>query len=211
MESFTCSKLVSCHCLATIITLLYLCSTITTTTTLCLAARPDHQIMKSKRSAEFIKTSCGVTRYPEICYETLSSYATTIQTSPKELANAALHVSLEEAESTSALVLKLSKGNDSKPREAGAVKDCVENMRDSIDELQQSLIAMKDLRGPDFDLKMSDVMTWVSAALTNEDTCMDNFEGNGLNGKVKDTIRGYIVRLSQLTSNALALINQLRL
>ncbi|KAI9161319.1 hypothetical protein LWI28_016312 [Acer negundo] len=209
MESFTCSKLVSCHGLPTIITLLYFC---TIATTLCLAARLPEQRMSKSNTSDFIKTSCGVTRYPDICYETLSSYARTIQTSPKELANAALSVSLKEAQSTSASVLKLSKGHDLRPREAGAVKDCVENMRDSIDELQQSLIAMKDLHylGPEFELQMSNVMTWVSAALTNEDTCMDNFEGNGFNGEVKSTVRGYIIRVSQLTSNALALINQLR-
>ncbi|KAK2653568.1 hypothetical protein Ddye_013424 [Dipteronia dyeriana] len=200
MESFTCSKLISCHSLATIITLLYFC---TIATTMCLTAGLLEQRMIKSNASDFIKTSCGVARYPDICYETLSSYARIIQTSPKEFANAALSVSLKEVQPTSASVLKLSKGHDLRPREVGAVKDCVENMRDSIHELQQSLIAMKDLvhyLGPEFEFQMSNVMTWVSAALTNEDTCMDNFEGNGFNGEVKSTGRGYV---SQLTSNAL--------
>lgn len=166
-------------------------------------------VKSNSSSTEFIKTSCRVTLYPDLCYNTLSSYASTIQTNPTELANAALSVSLNEAKSTSALVLKLSKGLELRPREASAMKDCVENTRDSVDELQQSLQAMKDLKGPEFEFKINDLQTWVSAALTNEDTCMDNFEGNGMNGKVKDTIRGRIVRVSQLISNALALINQL--
>lgn len=207
MESFTCSKFPSCYSLAIIITLLYFC-----TTTTCLPTRllvQQSPVKSNPSSTEFIKTSCRVTLYPDLCYNTLSSYASTIQTNPAELANAALSVSLNEAKSTSALVLKLSKGLELRPREAGAVKDCVENTRDSVDELQQSLQAMKDLKGPEFEFKINDLQTWVSAALTNEDTCMDNFEGNGMNGKVKDTIRGRIVRVSQLISNALALINQL--
>lgn len=148
--------------------------------------------------------------YPDLCDKTLSSYGSTIQTNPRALANAALSVSLNEGKSISALVLKLSKELELRPREAGAVKDCVENMRDSVDELQQSLQAMKDRKGPVFEFKISNLQTWVSAALTNEDTCMDNFEGNGMNGKFKDTIRECIIRVSQLTSNALALINQLK-
>ncbi|KAJ0100403.1 hypothetical protein Patl1_19922 [Pistacia atlantica] len=100
--------------------------------------------------------------------------SSTIKTNPRELANAALSVSLKEVQSTSALVQKLSKGRDFRPREAGAIRDCVETIKDSVDDLQQSLAAIKDLKGPEFEWKMSDIITWVSAALTNEDTCMEN-------------------------------------
>lgn len=54
---------------------------------------------------------------------------------------------------------------------------------------------------------MGNVKTWVSAALTDEDTCMDGFEENV--GKMKETIRGYIVNVAELTSNALALISNI--
>ncbi|WRX16964.1 Pectinesterase inhibitor domain - like 10 [Theobroma cacao] len=129
--------------------------------------------------------------YPEICYKTLLAYASTIQTSPRELANAALSVSLNE------------------PGEAIAVADCVETMRDSVDELHQSNAAMKDLQGPDFEMKMRNIQTWVSAALINEDTCMDGIGGKAMNDKIKDTIWSNIARVAQLTSNALAFINEL--
>ncbi|EOY22921.1 Uncharacterized protein TCM_014948 [Theobroma cacao] len=110
--------------------------------------------------------------YPEICYKTLLAYASTIQTSPRELANAALSVSLN-------------------------------------DELHQSNAAMKDLQGPDFEMKMRNIQTWVSAALINEDTCMDGIGGKAMNDKIKDTIWSNIARVAQLTSNALAFINEL--
>ena len=71
------------------------------------------------------------------------------------------------------------------------------------------MTAMKDLQGPDFEMKISNIQTWVSAALTNEDTCMDGIEGEAKNGKIRDTIRINIARVAQLTSNALALINRL--
>ncbi|OAY48156.1 21 kDa protein [Manihot esculenta] len=171
------------------------------------AARFEPHLLES--NDDFIKTSCEVTRYPDLCYQVLSPYASTIQDDHTQLANAALNVTLQTAESTSNMVLNLLKAHNQMPKEAGAIRDCVENMKDSVDELQQSLVAMKDLEGPDFEMKMSNIQTWVSAALTDEDTCMDGFEGNAMNGKVKETIRSYIERVSQLTSNALALINKL--
>ncbi|XP_030534338.1 21 kDa protein-like [Rhodamnia argentea] len=175
----------------------------------CLASSMlDH----SSSNAEFIKTSCGFTIYPDVCYRTLSSYASTIQTSRKEMANAALSVTLESARSASNTVAKLSKAGGLSKRAAGAVIDCVETISDSVDEIRQSLAAMKGLDGPEFEANMSNIQTWVSAALTDEDTCMDGFQEGGIsnNKEVKGPIRNSIVRAAQLTSNALALINRLQ-
>ncbi|XVF49340.1 hypothetical protein PTKIN_Ptkin04bG0003700 [Pterospermum kingtungense] len=80
--------------------------------------------------------------------QTLSADASTIQMSPKALANAALSVSLNSAQSTSNLVLKLSKSHGLNLGEAVPITDCVETMRDSVDELHQSIAEMKDLDGP---------------------------------------------------------------
>ncbi|CAN1159041.1 21 kDa protein [Linum perenne] len=55
---------------------------------------------------------------------------------------------------------------------------------------------------------VSNVVTWVSAALTNENTCVDGFEGKALNGRMKDGIRGRFRNTVMVTSNALALINK---
>ncbi|MCD9646118.1 hypothetical protein HAX54_035670 [Datura stramonium] len=161
-------------------------------------------------TSDFIKTSCEKTLYPKLCIETLSPYSNSIQTSPMELANSALTVSLKGAKSTTSKISKMSKEESLGPAETHALTDCVENMEDSVDELQKSLLEMKNLNGPDFEEKMGNVMTWVSAALTDEDTCMDGFQENpAMNQKVKATIRSYILNVAQLTSNALALTKNL--
>ncbi|KAF8008677.1 hypothetical protein BT93_K2365 [Corymbia citriodora subsp. variegata] len=166
----------------------------------------------SSSNTEFIKTSCGCTIYPDVCYQTLSSYASTIQTSPKEMANAALLVALNGVQSASKMVSGLSNASGLSKREVGAVTDCVETMSDSVDAIQQSLVAMKGLDGPGFESSKSDIQTWVSAALTDEDTCVDGFEEGGVsnNNKVVGPIKNSMVRVAQLTSNALALINRLQ-
>lgn len=85
--------------------------------------------------------------------------------------------------------------------------DCIEVMGDSVDELQQSIGELGHIRSSNFSLTMSDIQTWVSAALTDEDTCMDGFAGKAMNGYAKTMVRKRIVKIAHLTSNALALIN----
>ncbi|KAK6926372.1 Pectinesterase inhibitor domain [Dillenia turbinata] len=160
-----------------------------------------------KTSLEFIKTSCGSTTYPQLCFSSLSAHASAIQNSPKLLANTALSVTLNNAKTTSTSMETLLHGHGMTPREIGAMKDCVEEMHDSIDQLRNSLQEMNQLKGSDFGLMISDVQTWVSAALTDEDTCVDGFVGNVMNGNLKNEVRGPIVSIAHLTSNALALIN----
>ncbi|XP_058106614.1 21 kDa protein-like [Magnolia sinica] len=160
-------------------------------------------------NTEFIKTRCEVTMYPRVCFDSLSVYANTIQTSPQQLANASLSVSLASAQSTWTMMSRLLKGRGMKPREVGAVRDCIDNIGESIDELKKSIEEMGYLNDPDFQFHMENIQTWVSAALTDENTCMDGFAGNGMNGNVKSTITSRVVNVVQLTSNGLALTNSL--
>ncbi|KAJ0098890.1 hypothetical protein Patl1_19917 [Pistacia atlantica] len=155
-------------------------------------------------STEFIKTSCSSTTYPRLCYTSLAGQAGLIQTSPKLLAHAALNVTLATAKSTSAVMLKLSKGSGMNPREVEAMQDCLEELSDSVDEIRRSIGEMDQIKASNFELMMSDIQTWVSAALTDETTCSDGFEGNTVNGKM---VRSRIVNIAHMTSNALSLIN----
>ncbi|KAJ9706813.1 hypothetical protein PVL29_002004 [Vitis rotundifolia] len=157
-------------------------------------------------NTEFIQKSCHVTTYPRLCISSLSSYASKIQSSPKLLADTALSISLETALSTSTTITKLSKIHGLQPAEAAAISDCVEQIRDSVDELQRSLQEMEHPGGSNFVLP-NDVQTWVSAALTDDDTCMDGFAEIASKGKVHAMVRSRILHVAQMTSNALSLIN----
>lgn len=164
-----------------------------------------------KGNVDFIRASCGTTSYPHVCFETLSAHASTIKRDPVMLAIAALSVSLESARGASAEMTKIAAGGMMKPRESAAVKDCVETMGESVDELRRSIAETSHLRRPDQDLAfhISNIQTWVSAALTDEKTCMEGFADNSLNGRIKDVMRIHVVNVAQRTSNALALISAL--
>ncbi|MED6150615.1 hypothetical protein PIB30_074067 [Stylosanthes scabra] len=161
----------------------------------------------SASPSNFIKSCCSTTRFPNVCVESLSVYANTIQQDPHELAQTALSLSLNKSESTRAFVSNCNKLRGLKPREYAALKDCAEEISDSCDRLSKSLKELKlcKVKGEDFRWHISNVETWVSSALTDDSTCGDGFSGNG---KMKDSIRGRMVNLAQVTSNALSLITQ---
>lgn len=172
----------------------------------CYAARPNTHVTIS---LEFIRTSCNKTKYPSLCFNSLVAYAPTIQTSPIRLAEASLSVSLSYARDTSTMMTRLSKGKGMSSREAEAMSDCMESLGDSVDEIQQSIKAMGHLSGKNLKLRVNDIQTWVSSALTDDNTCMDGFASNGMKAGERSNIRSHIVKVAQLTSNALSIISGL--
>ncbi|CAN1180522.1 Pectinesterase inhibitor 11 [Linum perenne] len=183
-------------------------------TTLLAAAAAATATAAIPTAADFIKTSCAATSYPTLCIHTLTPYAPTIRTSTRRLAVTALSVSLSTAKSTKSYVSKLQ---PSKPREAAAVKDCAEEIEDTVDRLTKSIKELKAMAGgraggggaaESFEWHLSNIETWVSAALTDESTCVDGFGGKAMDGEVREVVRGKVERVVHLTSNGLALVNR---
>ncbi|KZV42337.1 21 kDa protein-like [Dorcoceras hygrometricum] len=151
---------------------------------------------------DLVRTSCLHASYPEICLRSLSSCGSSAST-PRDLAVAAVRVSIGRVLKASDFLSNL-KGIAR--RERGALSDCVEQMGDSVDELGKTLSTLKLLRrGGDFRWQMSNAETWVSAALSNEETCLDGFKEVG--GDVRSDVRRSITNVARVTSNALYLIN----
>ncbi|KAL2503364.1 Plant invertase/pectin methylesterase inhibitor superfamily protein [Forsythia ovata] len=152
---------------------------------------------------DLVRTSCVHASYPNICLRTLSSYSGPANT-PRDLAQAAVKVSLSRARRASDFVSQLRSHSK---REEGALNDCVEQMGDSMEELSKTLEELHHLRSGEFPWQMSNAETWVSAALTNEDTCLDGFKE--IDGKIRSDVKKKITNLARITSNALYLINLL--
>lgn len=122
-----------------------------------------------------------------------------------------MSVSLDRAQSAKAFVHKLTKFGSLKPREKAAIKDCLEEINDTIDRLSKSVDELKKMgqsKGQDYQWHRSNVQTWISAALTDETTCVDGFGGKVMNGRLKTSIGTRFVNVERITSNALALINK---
>ncbi|KAF8032862.1 hypothetical protein BT93_D1675 [Corymbia citriodora subsp. variegata] len=181
---------------------------------LSLATTPSQSFVPNRPKpapTSFIVSSCRATRYPALCVHCLAAYGRAIQRSDHHLAQAALIVSLARARSTASFISRLSQARRIKLRELRAVRDCVENLGDSVDRLTDSVRELgrsgRDA-GQNFAWHMSNVETWVSAALTDENTCVDGFAGRVMDGGVKAAVRRRVVDVAQVTSNALALVNR---
>ncbi|XP_062010748.1 pectinesterase inhibitor 3 [Rosa rugosa] len=158
-------------------------------------------------SSHLVRTSCQHASYPNLCLHTLS--ASPAQT-PRDLAQAAVGVSLSRARKVSAFLSQLSHSSSSSStpkRQRVAVGDCVEQVSDSVDELSRTLEELHHLHEETFRWQMSNAQTWVSAALTNDDTCLDGFQE--VDGKVKADVKKKITNAARVTSNALYMINRL--
>ncbi|TKY53335.1 21 kDa protein [Spatholobus suberectus] len=161
-------------------------------------------------TTEFIKSSCESTSSPVTCVQSLSRYASTIRQSERLLAITALYVSVSRTRSCASFVKVMGLAKGMKPIEHNAMQDCIELMDDSVDRLSQSIRELGLLgkaEGKDFEWHMSNVQTWVSAAMTNQKTCLDEVDGPHVDANLKDAIKPRVVDVSQVTSNALALVN----
>ncbi|KAL3731330.1 hypothetical protein ACJRO7_028238 [Eucalyptus globulus] len=163
--------------------------------------------------SDFIRASCNVTLYPDVCYATLARYAPSVGRDPARLAHAAIAVSLVKAQRAAEYVSNLSREADygADRRAAAALHDCLENFGDAADEMRGSLKQMRQLGAAgsgeqSFRFQMSNVQTWMSAALTDEDTCTDGFQ-DVADGPVKAGVSRRAGAVKKVTSNALALVN----
>ncbi|CAN0841993.1 Pectinesterase inhibitor 9 [Linum grandiflorum] len=177
------------------------------TTTNSASINPQQQ----QASSAFILASCKLTLYPDICIQSLSPYSTSIRRNDhRRLALAALSFSLSRARSASAY-LSSAAARPGAPRLNQAVKDCTRNMADGVARLTQSVRELGQMggSGPEgrFQWHMSNLQTWVSSALTCENSCIDGFNARELDGPVKDAVRNRVVYVAKVTSNALALIH----
>nr|CAD1818792.1 unnamed protein product [Ananas comosus var. bracteatus] len=97
--------------------------------------------------------------------------------------------------------------------------DAADELRESAEEMDR----MKEGGGSSTQeaerFEISNVQTWMSAALTNDDTCVEGFGGDlpsssssgggGGGSSVSELVRSQVVNVAQLTSNALFFINKL--
>lgn len=85
-----------------------------------------------------------------------------------------------------------------------AYDDCLELLDDSVDALSRSLMSVTtDGGNRDGGSSADDVMTWLSAALTNHDTCTEGLEE--VSGSIKGQMDEKLKDLAELVSNSLAI------
>ncbi|ESQ49502.1 hypothetical protein EUTSA_v10020457mg [Eutrema salsugineum] len=100
-------------------------------------------------------------------------------------------------------------------REQIAIEDCKELVGFSVTELAWSMLEMNKLHGGagidggshDAAAAGGNLKTWLSAAMSNQDTCLEGFEGT--ERKYEELIKGSLRQVTQLVSNVLDMYTQL--
>ncbi|XP_078431328.1 putative pectinesterase/pectinesterase inhibitor 34 [Wolffia australiana] len=150
-------------------------------------------------SSRAISRACDVTRFPSLCVRTLASSP---KTAEMNLVHVSVNVTLQRVSQTlygvSAIV-----NSSMDVRLRAAYEDCVELLDDSVHHLSRSLAAVEPGGAPGGD-SYADVLTWLSGALTNHDTCAEGL-GGASDGPVKDQMLAHLSDLSEMVSNSLAM------
>ncbi|OMO79101.1 Pectinesterase inhibitor [Corchorus olitorius] len=161
-------------------------------------------------SSDSIRMICNVTRFPDSCFAAVSA---SLNASTKPDPVTVLRLSLRSAIAhLSNLSSSLKSLNDlhSQP----ALKDCVDLFDDALSRLNDSVSAMnKVMVGSGKELvltkeKISDVQTWISAAMTDQDTCNDGLEEMG--STVADQVKSQFQSFRESVSISLGIVSNMQ-
>ncbi|KAL5757270.1 hypothetical protein ACOSP7_019881 [Xanthoceras sorbifolium] len=159
-----------------------------------------------------LKASCGNTRYPDLCYSAITAVpgAAKKVTSQKDVIELSLNLTTAAVEKNFFKIEKLLKTRDLTKREKTALHDCLETIDETLDELHE---AVEDLHQypnkKTLTQHADDLKTLLSAAITNQETCLDGFSHEEADKKVRKTLLSGEKHVEKMCSNVLAMIKNM--
>ncbi|KVH89204.1 pectinesterase inhibitor 9-like [Cynara cardunculus var. scolymus] len=170
--------------------------------------------VESRSSARvYLEAQCRSVVYHDLCVKTLLPYVGKAVPGPQQLARISMAVCLSKARLTKAYVNMVAKKfNQTKNfGDYQAVDACLNQISNGVNQITLSVKEFQKM-GKDgeqnFMLHEGNVQSWVSAALTDADMCVDGLLGNGIGGRDKAMIKTMILNVKQLASNSLGLFNR---
>uniref|UniRef100_A0A6M2FAL8 Pectinesterase n=1 Tax=Populus davidiana TaxID=266767 RepID=A0A6M2FAL8_9ROSI len=166
------------------------------------SGQPGPSSLTHRKPTQAISKTCSKTRFPNLCVSSLLDFPGSVSASESDLVHISFNMTLQHFSKALYLSSAISYVN-METRVRSAFDDCLELLDDSIDALTRSLSTVTPSSGGGG--SPEDVVTWLSAALTNQDTCSEGFEG--VNGTVKDQMTEKLKDLTELVSNCLAIFS----
>ncbi|KAI3517722.1 hypothetical protein L1887_16939 [Cichorium endivia] len=166
--------------------------------------------MTHRQPTKAISRVCSRTLYQNLCVNSFLDFPGSLVASDKELVHISVNMTLHHV--GKALYTSTDLNNlEMDGRARSAYNDCVELLEDSVDQLSRSLssVAPSSDNGDGSNNAQllgspEDVMTWLSASLTNQDTCTDGLSETE-EGEVRNQMQEKLKDLSELVSNSLAI------
>ncbi|KAL3642871.1 hypothetical protein CASFOL_013686 [Castilleja foliolosa] len=165
----------------------------------------------------FLKKTCAHTLYSSLCHSTLSSTPNLTSTTTFlhilrfTINRTADHVKLTQIGIRAHFTAQFLNNH-----EKNALKDCIEMLDQTVYELQQAIDQLNSLSSsssyPHKRSSYGNIKTLLSAAMTNENTCINGFSDlEGLDPEIPETghtehLQNLLTPISHMISNSLALI-----
>jgi pectinesterase len=159
--------------------------------------------------ATSLKAVCDATQYPNSCFAAISSLPDSNTTDPEKLFKLSLKVAIDELSNlTRGFSKKIQASGDTRLKKA--VDVCGSVLNDSLDRLNDSMstiVSGEKILSP---TKIRNVETWISAALTDHDTCLDAVgELNSTAAKkLRSEIETAMRNSTEFASNSLAIVTK---
>ncbi|KAE9587460.1 hypothetical protein Lal_00031853 [Lupinus albus] len=185
--------------------ILFLTFTISLTLTALIHRTNTESPHQPSNSATTIKAVCNITRYPNSCFSSIissSSFSQNHTTDPLAILNISLRVAFNEVTALASSLVAMNDGH------APAVDDCKDQIDDAVSRLGDSVSAMSSGGNVLSDGEISDIQTWVSAAVTDQETCRDGLEEmRSVDG---EEVKKMMQKSSEYISNSLAIVSHLQ-
>lgn len=161
--------------------------------------------------ATSLKAVCSVTQYPASCFSSISALEMGNTTDPEVLFKLSLRVAMNELSKLKDYPDKLIQSIKDTTLQ-GALKVCATVFDDAVDRLNDSISSMAIGEGEQIlsPAKMNDLKTWLSATITDQETCLDALQElsttKHFNQTLVDQVKTAMENSTEFVSNSLAIV-----
>ncbi|XP_059294690.1 pectinesterase [Lycium ferocissimum] len=159
------------------------------------------------KNIQLAQSHCQDTLYPQLCVSTLSVIPDLAQKSISQIISSTINVTVAEVKASAKNCTEIREDlPELEPYEKRALEDCVQLLDNTIIELKTTLsdLSKKKSRTQNY----NDLQTLLSAAMTNQATCLDGL------ARSKKNLRRYVQEslhtIARHVSNCLAMLNKMK-
>ncbi|KAK9067704.1 hypothetical protein SSX86_011815 [Deinandra increscens subsp. villosa] len=165
-----------------------------------------HIHIHKRLQTQIAHTHCDGSLYYDLCLQTLTTILPDLRSkSLPEIISATINQTVNDVRSTDFNVTAIRrKLRNLSALEIRALDDCHSMFVETVTELKSAIV---DLNRTPYD-KHSDLQTLLSAAMTNQATCLDGFAFSKSRNKIRRYFRKSLRQISRQVSNSLALLKK---
>ncbi|XVF35218.1 hypothetical protein REPUB_Repub18cG0126500 [Reevesia pubescens] len=173
---------------------------------------------KSEENPATFTAVCNVTRYPDSCDSSIaalrsSSNDTNPNPGPVEIFKQSMQIAVNELIRLSSLPQKIiSSYVNNDPLVLGALNNCETLFKDAVEYINESIASVEVGQGEKMVLstaKINDIRTWLSSAITNQETCLDGLIEAANHTAILHEVEYAMKNSTEFSSNSLAIASQI--